>query len=71
MFEVYVFNQEDANKMSALGFALVSTTTDINGKAVWQFVGDAKSANFEKMPQGAVVKNGFHINFVERRKGDG
>ena len=71
MFDVYVFNQDDANKLSDAGFVLVSNTTDINGKKIWQFMGDVKSANFEKMPQGAVVKNGFHINFVERRKGIG
>ncbi len=71
MFDVYVFNQDDANKLSDAGFVLVSNTTDINGKKIWRFMGDVKSANFEKMPQGAVVKNGFHINFVERRKGIG
>jgi hypothetical protein len=71
MFDVYVFNQKDANRLSAFGFLLNEISLDINGKKVWHYSATKSTRIPKRMPRGAVIKDGFHINFGGRRKGDG
>ena len=71
MFDVYVFTEKDANRLAAFGFLLNSVFPDVNGRKVWWYSATKNTRIPKRMPRGAVIKDGFHINFGGRRTDDG
>lgn len=64
MYSIYVFSQEDANKMSELGFELFTICYDVVGKQIWGYIAkDQQSFSEKELPQGAVIKHGLNMNF--------
>lgn len=63
MYSVYVFSQEEADRMVEQGLTIHRVFNDINGRKIWVCV--AKDIPFAKedMPQGVVVKHGLYMNF--------